>query len=76
MDLGFTFFYTGKQWYDDNNIQLIPAYYSTDIKFVKTLKEKYQAALTIQNIFNEKHFDNKGNLSPGRFFMLSFSYKL
>ncbi len=76
VDLGFTFFYTGKQWYDDNNIQLIPAYYSTDIKFVKTLKEKYQAALTIQNIFNEKHFDNKGNLSPGRFFMLSFSYKL
>jgi iron complex outermembrane recepter protein len=70
-----SFSYIDKQWSDDANTIIIPGYNSIDLKIIKIVKS-YTAALTVHDIMNNRHLNEKGELSPGRFFMLSISYKL
>jgi iron complex outermembrane recepter protein len=68
------FNYKGAQWSDDENTQKTPAYSTFDIKIGKTFINHLTASLVVQDIFNTRYYDSKGNISPGRFFMLNLSY--
>ena len=67
--------YKDSQWIDDENTQKSPSYSTVDVKAGKVFN-KFNISLTIQDIFNSRYLDSKGYISPGRFFMLSFSYNI
>jgi iron complex outermembrane recepter protein len=69
------FNYKDAQWSDDENTQKTPAYSTFDMKIGKTFINYLTASLVIQDVFNNRYFDAKGNISPGRFFMLNLSYR-
>lgn len=68
--------FSDKQWVDDLNTQQTPSSMTFDVKFAKEIKSRFNISLTIHDIFNQRPVDSKGELSTGRFFMLSASYKL
>ena len=63
------------QWSDDANTVKTPGFNIFDLKLGHTFFHKVNAACTIQDILNTRYFDSKGDLSPGRFFMLSVTYR-
>ena len=69
------FNYKDSQWSDDENTQKTPAYSTFDMKIGKTFLNHLTASLVIQDVFNTRYYDSKGNISPGRFFMLNLSYR-
>lgn len=73
--------YMGERWVNDlNQIDEIvlddqyPAFTSVDLKFSKQIKKVF-VNLSLQNIFDQKHFDRKGAVSPGRFITLELGTK-
>jgi outer membrane receptor protein involved in Fe transport len=69
------FNYKGPQWSDDENTQQTPGYSTFDMKIGKTFFNQLTASLVVQDIFNTRYYDSKGNISPGRFFMLNLSFR-
>lgn len=69
------FNYKGPQWTDDENTQETAGYSTFDLKIGKTFFKAITAALIVQDIFDNRYLDSKGNISPGRFFMLNLSYR-
>ena len=67
--------YKGPVWNDDENTLQTAGYGIFDFKVGKTFFKQFNANLVIQDIFNTRYYDSKGNISPGRFFMLNLSYK-
>lgn len=65
--------YNGSQWNDDENTLKASSYNTFDFKIGKSFKA-FSANLIIQDLFNTRYYDSKGNISPGRFFMLNLSY--
>jgi iron complex outermembrane receptor protein len=63
------------QWSDDENTLQTPAYSTFDIRVGKTFFEHFNASVIIQDLFNTRYYDSKGNISPGRFIMLNLSYR-
>ncbi|HSH50215.1 MAG TPA: TonB-dependent receptor [Bacteroidales bacterium] len=68
--------YMGDTWVNDlNQVDEIilddqyPAYSIVDLKFSKQFKKVF-VNLSLQNIFDQKHYDRKGAVSPGRFITL------
>ena len=74
-NIGVFYNYVEKVWNDDQNTLSTPHYYQVDFKILKTFKKSFIAAVGINDIFNQKHIDSKGYLSPGRFAILSLIYK-
>jgi len=69
-----TFNYKDFQWNDDENtIQTGPSN-TFDLRLGHTFAEKFTVSATMQDIFNTRYYDSKGNLSPGRFIMLNLAY--
>ncbi len=75
MNFGLYYYFVDKQWYDDDNTIVNPSYSGFDFKASTRIKGFLYFSLTVQDIFNQIHTDNKGYLSPGRFFMGSIVYK-
>lgn len=75
MNFGFYYYFVDKQWYDDENTIITPAYQGLDFKASARIKDFLYFSLTIQDILNQRYTDNKGYLSPGRFFMGNIVYK-
>jgi iron complex outermembrane receptor protein len=75
MSCGIFYYFVDKQWYDDENTIVNPAYSSFDFKISTRIKDFLFLSVTVQDIFNQKHTDNKGYLSPGRFIMANVVYK-
>lgn len=71
-----TYNYIGSQWYDDENTTLIKAYQIVDLRISKDFLTHINAALTIQNLFDDAYIDRKGYLSPGRFITAEIKYTL
>jgi len=69
------FNYKGPMWSDDENTQQTPAYSIFDLRIGRTFFNKISASLIMQDIFNARYYDSKGNISPGRFIMLNLSYQ-
>jgi outer membrane receptor protein involved in Fe transport len=65
----------GPQWSDDENTLQTPGYHTFDFKIGKSFFNNIFANLVVQDIFDTRYYDSKGNISPGRFFMLSLSYR-
>ena len=65
----------GAQWSDDENTTKTPGYNIFDLKVGKTFFNKLNVSVVIQDIFNTRYYDSKGDISPGRFFMLNLSYR-
>jgi outer membrane receptor protein involved in Fe transport len=70
-----TYIYRDDQWGDDENTQVTPGYSLFDLKIGHTFFKQVNVNCIIQDIFNTRFFDSKGNLSPGRFFMLNLAYR-
>lgn len=75
LDGAIVYNYKDSQWIDDENTQKSPSYNTVDIKAGKDFSE-FTASITIQDIFDSRYLDSKGNISPGRFFMINISYKI
>jgi iron complex outermembrane receptor protein len=77
------FNYTGKMWVNDANIydeivcsDTYPDYYTVDLKLSRTVYEKINLTLNIQNLLDKKFYDSKGAVCPGRFIMFGIHFKL
>lgn len=68
--------YVGKQWYDDENTVVIDDYFVANIKLSRYFHHHYNIYIDIQNLFDNAFVDRKGQLSPGRFIMAGFQYKI
>lgn len=68
--------YVDEQWYDDENTVVIEDYFVANVKFSKVIHKHYKVYLDIQNLFDNAFVDRKGQLSPGRFIMAGFQYKI
>jgi iron complex outermembrane receptor protein len=68
------FNYKSAQWSDDENTLQTSGYSTFDFKIGKTFLKSFNVNLVIQDIFDTPYYDSKGNISPGRFFMLNLSY--
>ncbi len=66
--------YHDSQWIDDENTQESPSYNIVDFKASKNFSA-FSAGFTLQDIFDSRYLDSKGNISPGRFFMINISYR-
>jgi iron complex outermembrane receptor protein len=67
--------YKSSQWNDDENTLKTPGYTIFDLKVGKVLFHQLSVNLVVQDVFNTRYYDSKGNISPGRFFMLNLSYR-
>ncbi len=68
--------YTGKLFADDDNLVVNPARYEAGIRLSANYLEKAYLSLSIQDVFNHRYADTKGNISPGRFLMCSLILKI
>ena len=68
--------FVDKQWFDDENTQLINSYRLLNMKYTRVINKHFQVKLGIDDILDNKFIDKKGYQSPGRFFMGEVSYKL
>ncbi|HBS88808.1 MAG: hypothetical protein A2W91_03960 [Bacteroidetes bacterium GWF2_38_335] len=59
--------YTGSQWVDDENTQLLEDYFLLNMRLSKELKSGLGCWIDIQNILDNQFIDRKSQLSPGRF---------
>jgi len=66
--------YVGPQWVDDENTSKTDGFFTMDFKVSHTFFDQLTAGLTIQDLFNQQWTDSKGQMSPGRFFMMNLSY--
>jgi iron complex outermembrane receptor protein len=69
-----TFNYKDFQWNDDENTLKTAPSNTFDLRLGHTFGDKFTISATIQDIFNTRYYDSKGNLSPGRFVMLNLAY--
>jgi len=72
---GATVAYTGKLFADDDNLIVNPARIETGLRFSANYHEKVYLSLSVQDIFDDRYIDSKGNVSPGRFVMSSLIWK-
>ena len=75
VQISLTYTYRDFQWSDDENTQKTPGYSLFDLKLGHTFFRNLNVSCVIQDIFNARFYDSKGNLSPGRFFMLNLGYR-
>lgn len=68
------FNFHGAQYSDDENTLQTPAYQTFDFKIGTILYNHININLVVQDIFDNRYYDSKGNISPGRFFMFNISY--
>ncbi len=69
-----TYNYKDSQWNDDeNSLQTGPSN-TFDLRLGHTFADAFTVSVTMQDIFNTRYYDSKGNLSPGRFVMLNLAY--
>ncbi|TSA24999.1 MAG: hypothetical protein D4R67_10915 [Bacteroidetes bacterium] len=67
--------YVGSQWIDDENTAQSPGYFTIDLKASHTFFSRLTAGVTVQDLLNRQWTDSKGQLSPGRYIMVSLSYR-
>ena len=71
-----TFNFVDKQWFDDENTQIINSYRLLNLKYTRIINKHFQVKLGVDDVLNSKFVDKKGYQSPGLFFMGEVSYKL
>lgn len=74
--------YNGSMYVNDQNVydeivlsDKYPSWFTTDLKLSFPLGNNFYESLTIQNIFDEKIYDSKGAVGPGRFVTLNLGVK-
>jgi len=67
--------YVGKQWIDDANTAQSSDYFTIDMKASHTFFNALTLGFSVQDLLNRQWINNKGQLSPGRFFLLNVSYR-
>lgn len=76
MMAGATFAFIGPVFADDDNLVQNPARTETGLKFSVNYREKVYVSLGVQDVFDHRYVDSKGNISPGRFILCSLIYKI
>lgn len=66
--------YTDKQWYDEENTEIIDSYSVINMRLSRKIIPALQVSLDIQDLLDEQFIDRKGYLSPGRFIMFEVKY--
>ncbi|HRX32236.1 MAG TPA: TonB-dependent receptor [Tenuifilaceae bacterium] len=77
VNFGVTCKYVGEMYVNDQNVyddivlsDKYPATFTVDLKFSRDFFKTLSATFSIQNIFDEQIYDNKGAVGPGRFFLI------
>ncbi len=70
-----TYNFRDKQWEDDDNIAFSQQRSTFDGRISFVYHNKYYISELVQDIFNSRFINSKGELSPGRFLMTSLIYK-
>ncbi len=83
INAGVTCRYTGEMFVNDQNIydeivlsNKYPAWFKVDIRLSHDIYKYTNVSLNIQNIFDQKVFDSKGAVGPGRFITLGVGVKI
>lgn len=66
--------YVGNQWIDDENTRQTQGYITFDLKASHVFFGNLTAAVSVQDLLNRRWSDSKGQLSTGRYIMISLSY--
>lgn len=72
---GINYAYTGEIFADDDNLVVNPARNETGLRISFNYHEKTYLGISINDLFNHRYIDSKGNISPGRFVMCSLVWK-
>jgi len=82
INAGLTCKYNGTMYVNDQNVydeivlsNKYPAWFTVDLKLSFPLSNHFYESVTIQNIFDEKIYDSKGAVGPGRFITFNFGVK-
>ena len=74
--------YNGKMYINDLNSKdevigsdQYPGYNTVDLKVWKSFLKYFTLSVTVQNLFNEIHFDTKNQMSQGRFIFGELTFK-
>ncbi len=74
VNAGASFRYTGATYINDQNtvddllnLSKFAGYPTLDLKFWRPIGRHFKASLNVQNLFDEKIYDSKYNVGPGRF---------
>lgn len=74
MDAGLAGKYTGEMYINDQNVyddivlsDRYPAIFTLDLKLQRMFLNRYKASLTLQNMLDEKIYESKMAVGPGRF---------
>jgi iron complex outermembrane receptor protein len=70
-----TFNFKDYMWNDDENTQKTASSNTFDLRLGHTFAERLTVSANIQDIFNTRYYDSKGNLSPGRFIMVNLAFR-
>ncbi|MEI6683063.1 MAG: TonB-dependent receptor [Bacteroidota bacterium] len=70
-----TFNQRDAQWSDDENTVKTPGFNIFDLKAGHTFFKQVNLSCVVQDIFNTRYYDSKGNISPGRFFMVNVTWR-
>jgi iron complex outermembrane receptor protein len=68
-----TYNFKDYMWNDDENTVSTPSSYTFDLRLGHTFADMLTLSATVQDIFNTRYYDSRGNLSPGRFIMLNLA---
>ncbi len=74
VQVSLVFNYKDYQWNDDENTLKTAPSNTFDLRLGHVFADKFTVSATMQDIFNTRYYDSKGNLSPGRFIMLNLAY--
>ncbi len=83
LDAGLTARYTGKMFVNDQNSyddlvlsNQYPATFTLDLKLRKSFLKHFDLGFTIQNLLDQKIYESKGAVGPGRFMLVDLSCHL
>jgi len=83
IDAGLTGRYTGGMYINDQNVyddivrsDQYPAVFTLDLKLERVFLQRYKASLILQNLLDEKIYESKMAIGPGRFIVFELGVRL
>jgi outer membrane receptor protein involved in Fe transport len=83
IDAGLTGRYTGGMYINDQNVyddivrsDQYPAVITLDLKLERVFLQRYKASLILQNLLDEKIYESKMAIGPGRFIVFELGVRL
>ncbi len=70
-----SYHFEAKKWADDENTYYTPGFYSINLKLSVKPVKNLKTSVLIENVTNNEHLNNKGQLCLGRFILFEMKYQ-